>query len=123
MHHATIHAYDDPKLQPVRDLLSEFEQTESATSPEQRRQVVARARQWGLGRTPQAPTSISPALQGYADKCARFAYKVTDEEVDALKATGTTETALIEITLAASLGVSLARLEQGLMLLGSEDEQ
>lgn len=122
MHHATIHAYDDPKLQPVRDLIAEFEELESATTPEQRRQIVARARQWGLGRTPEAPTSIPPALRDYADKCARFAYKVIDEEVDALKAAGTTETELVEVTLAASLGVSLARLERGLMLL-SEGER
>ena len=123
MRHPTIHTFEDPKLEPIRALITEFEAVESATTPLQRQQLVARGRQWGLGQTPDRDVSVPPPLQAYADKCARFAYKVYDEEVEALEASGVTQTEIVEVTLAANLGVSLARLERGLSLLAEEGER
>ena len=120
MNHRTILAFDDPKFRPVRELVTDFEGVDSTTTTQQRRLLVDRGRQWGLGKIPQDVVSIRPSLLSYADKCARFAYKVYDEEVDALRAEGATEAEIVEVTLAASLGVSLARLERGLALLDEE---
>jgi alkylhydroperoxidase family enzyme len=57
---------------------------------------------------------LPPELVAYVDKVERHAYKVTDEEVAALKASGYSEDQLFEITVAAAVGAALRRLEAGL---------
>ena len=64
------------------------------------------------------PTATLPeTLEGYVEKVARFAYKTTDEDIAALRASGYSEDQILEVTLSAALGASLARLERGLELL------
>jgi len=58
--------------------------------------------------------SIPEELRPYVDKVARNAYKVTDEDVDGLRAAGYSGDAIFELTLAAALGASRARLDAGL---------
>jgi hypothetical protein len=61
------------------------------------------------------PAGELPAeLVDYVNKVALHAYKVTDEDVQSLKDKGYSEDMIFEITLCASLGASLARLECGL---------
>jgi hypothetical protein len=60
---------------------------------------------------------IPSELVAYVDKVTLFAYRITDEDVQRLKDAGYTEDAIFEITLCASLGASLARLERGLSAL------
>ena len=50
-----------------------------------------------------------------------YAYKTTDEDVAALKRAGYSEDEIFEITLSATLGASLARLERGLALLDGRE--
>lgn len=57
---------------------------------------------------------VPEPLRAYVDKVARHAYKVTDEEVEALKRSGYTEDQLFEITVSAAVGAGLARLDAGL---------
>ena len=57
------------------------------------------------------------ALRPYVEKVARHAYKVTDEDVEALKAAGYSEDAIFEVTASAALGAALMRLERGLIML------
>jgi hypothetical protein len=54
------------------------------------------------------------ALRGYLDKVARHAYKVTDEDVEALRAAGYSEDQIFEATVSCALGACLRRLEAGL---------
>ena len=54
-----------------------------------------------------------PPLEAYVEKVRRHAYRVTDDEVDALVA-ATSEDAVFEATVATALGAGLARLEAGL---------
>src|SRR5919108_19737 len=54
------------------------------------------------------------ALSPLIDKVARQAYRVTDEEIDALLAAGYTEDALFDVIVAAAVGSSLARRDAGL---------
>lgn len=56
-------------------------------------------------------------LRAYADKVARHAYRITDEDVEALKRAGHSEDAIFEITAAAALGAAIMRLERGLIVL------
>ena len=60
---------------------------------------------------------IPAMLHTYVQKVTRHAYKVTDEDVGALKQAGYSEDAIFEITGAAALGASILRLERGLIAL------
>jgi hypothetical protein len=57
---------------------------------------------------------VPEALRGYLDKVARHAYKVTDEDVEALRAAGYSEDQIFEATVSCALGACLRRLEAGL---------
>ena len=57
---------------------------------------------------------VPETLQGYLDKVARHAYKVTDEDVEALRAAGYSEDQIFEATVSCALGACLRRLEAGL---------
>ncbi len=60
---------------------------------------------------------VQAELAAYVDKVARHAYKVTDEDVAALKKAGYSEEQIFEITVAAATGAALKRLEIGLAAL------
>lgn len=62
-------------------------------------------------------TAIPAALRAYVEKVALHAYRVTDEDVIALKRSGYSEDQIFEITAAAALGASLQRLQRGLAVL------
>lgn len=65
----------------------------------------------------RAPNQLPEALRPYLEKVNRYAYKVTDKDVDRLKAAGYDEDELFELTVCASLGSALARLEKTIALL------
>ena len=61
--------------------------------------------------------TIPDIVQTYVDKVAGDAYKVLDSDFVAMKEAGFSEDYIYEVTLAATTGASLARLERGLELL------
>jgi hypothetical protein len=88
--------------------------------------VIATALE-GKGVTP--PERRRAAFEGradegvlghYLDKVRRHAYRVVDEDVAGLRASGLDDDAIFELTFAAALGVAAERLEAGLALLGRE---
>lgn len=80
-----------------------------------RRSIEARAARLGGGERKEA--LIPSELEGYVHKVALYAYKVTDEDVEELKARGYSEDEIFEITIAAAFGAGLARIEKGLGVL------
>jgi hypothetical protein len=56
-------------------------------------------------------------LASYLDKIERHAYRVTDGDVEALRALGRSDDELFEATVSAALGAGLRRLEAGLEAL------
>lgn len=60
---------------------------------------------------------LPPDLRAYVDKVAKHAYRITDEDVDALTRAGHSEDVIFEITAAAALGAAITRLERGLIVL------
>jgi len=71
-----------------------------------------------LRRAVDAQTGdVPPNLKAYVEKVAKHAYKVTDNDVEALKQAGYSEDAIFEITVSASVGAANARLERGLAAL------
>lgn len=57
---------------------------------------------------------LPPELANYVNKVALNAYKVTDEDIEALRRAGYSEDAIFEITLSAAIGAARVRLERGL---------
>jgi alkylhydroperoxidase family enzyme len=57
------------------------------------------------------------ALAAYVDKVRVAAYKVTDDDVAALRAAGYSEDQIFEATVSAALGANLSRLELALRTL------
>ncbi len=87
----------------------------AATDPALRQAVEARAASWGSRPGPRA--DVPAALAPFVDQIARQAYKVTDDDVRALRQAGYSEQAIFEITASAALGAGLSRLERGLAAL------
>jgi alkylhydroperoxidase family enzyme len=80
-------------------------------SPGHTTSAVRRAVAFGPG------TQVPDALRAYADKVALHAYRVTDEDVQALKAAGYSEDQIFEVTAAAAVGAAVRRLQRGLEVL------
>jgi alkylhydroperoxidase family enzyme len=57
---------------------------------------------------------VPPDLESYAEKVARHAYRVTEQDLDALRSAGYDDDAIFEITVAVALGVGLHRRDTGL---------
>ena len=88
-----------------------------ATDESLRRTVESRAAALGGRSTEDSDTTLPPALDAYINKLGRHAYKVTDADVDALKAAGFSEDAIFELTVSAALGAAAGRLERGLAVV------
>ncbi|HNB53396.1 MAG TPA: hypothetical protein PK530_15700 [Anaerolineales bacterium] len=84
-------------------------------SPELRQSIEAYAAQKSVGAREARP--IPAELVKYVDKVTLNAYKITDEDVQQLRTAGYSEDAIFEITLCASVGASLARMDRGLKAL------
>jgi alkylhydroperoxidase family enzyme len=69
-------------------------------------------------RAAAVPERAAPAaLNGYLEKVRLHAYKVTDREVDELKAAGFSEDEIFEHTVSAAVAAGLERLDAGLRTL------
>lgn len=90
--------------------------TQPATStPSLRRAVEAYAARLSGGA--REAEEIPADLTDYVNKVTLHAYKVTNQDVQELKTAGYSEDSIFEITLCATMGASLARLECGLKAL------
>jgi hypothetical protein len=70
--------------------------------------------------TGATPPDLPPELASLVEKIGRHAYKVTPEDIDALKSKGYSEDQLFEITVSAALGAGLGRFERGMKALRGE---
>jgi hypothetical protein len=89
---------------------------ETATSLRQ----AAAAYSARLGGQPETQVNVEeiPAnLRELVDKTALHAYRITDEEIAALRQAGYSEDAIFEVAISAAVGGGLARLERGLAAL------
>lgn len=63
---------------------------------------------------------LPEALRAFVDTVARHAYRITDEDVAALRRAGYGEDAIFELTASAAVGAGCGRLERGLAALRGE---
>jgi alkylhydroperoxidase family enzyme len=62
---------------------------------------------------------VSSQASAYVDKVRRHAYKVTDADVDALRAAGWSDDAIFELTVATALGAALSRRDRARKAMGA----
>lgn len=89
-----------------------------ATDLSVRQSVLARAAR--IGGDSLAQDTVPIALTTFVDKVAQHAFKVSNEDVEALRHAGYSEEAIFEIMASAALGAGLGRLERGLAALRGE---
>jgi len=94
----------------LRRMIEALENTPGATAPALRRAV--------RDRTAALPAEIA----GYVEKVTLHAYRITDDDIAALKAAGYSEDAILEITYSAALGAGIARMDAGLAALHAHKE-
>lgn len=64
--------------------------------------------------------AVPPDLSSFVEKVARGAYRVTPEDVQALREAGYSEDAVFEVTVSAAVGAACGRLERGMAALREE---
>ena len=88
------------------------------TSPELRQSTADRSAEAARPGGPE--TTVPDDLEAYVDKVALHAYKVVDGDIAKLKEAGYSEDEIFEVTVAASVGAALERLDAGLAALRGE---
>ena len=68
----------------------------------------------------QPDQAAPPGFDAYLDKVRTGAYRVTDDDVEALKAAGHSEDEIFAQTVASAVAAGLLRLQTGLEAMGSE---
>lgn len=101
-----------PRLQKVVDALL---RGDGRSARELRRRVMEHVA--ALTGAPIPAADLPPELEPYVRKVALHAYRVTDEDVAALQASGYSEDAIFELTAAAALSAGVTRMERGLAAL------
>ena len=67
----------------------------------------------------ELPADLAPVIA----KIRAHAYKVTDEDIEALKQAGRSEDEIFELTIAAAVGVSILRASRALAAAGLEEKK
>ena len=102
---------------PVERLIEGFLTGPGVTPPDLRRTVMDRAAALARG---VAPPDVPSDLAGYLDRVATAAHSIGDADLDGLRTAGHSEDEIIELTEAAALGASLARLDIALAAIGED---
>ena len=72
------------------------------------------------GRTVEKVEPVPTFMQPYITKVARYAYRITQQDIEVLRSEGLSEEAIFELTLSAALGAAVARLQAGLTAMKGE---
>ncbi len=69
----------------------------------------------------EAGDTIPESLQAYLRKLAKHAYRITDEDVAALRSDGYSEDMIFELTTTGALAAALAQMDRGLAALAASE--
>ena len=103
----------------IQNLMNSVLNSPGHSSSQLRRSVEQKAAAHA-GRFPANSDPLPQELAGYVDKIALHAYKVTDEDIMALREAGYSEDAIFEVTISAALGAGMARLDRGIAAMKGE---
>ncbi len=104
---------NDRHAENIQRLFNTVQSTPGETDSSFRRAIEERSAEMGSGASKMEDT-FPTELENYVKKVALYAYKVTDEDIEALRQAGYSEDAIFEITLSAAIGAGRVRLERGL---------
>lgn len=104
----------------VREVADRLLTVEGQRSVQDRAAAFAHASA-DAGRDRANPPSLPEPLAGFVKKVTSEAYRIVDADLDALRATGFTDDAIMEAVLATAVGPGLSRFEIGLAALGRSD--
>ena len=76
-----------------------------------------------LRRAAAAGRGLAPPWESYVDTVRRHAYRVRDEDVEALRRAGCTEDQIYEMTVCAALGAAGERLRAALQALAEAEDE
>ncbi len=84
----------------------------------------------GDGKTPHAQrrgafdnAGLAEPVKNLVNKVALSAYKITDEDIDAVRASGLSEDQIFELVVCAAIGQATRQYESGLMALEAAAEK
>lgn len=103
----------------IQRLFEVVQSTAGETDSSFRRAIEEQSAEIGTGVRGMGG-ALPGELSNYVKKVALNAYKVTDEDIEALRQAGYSEDAIFEITLSAAIGAGRVRLEHGLAALKGE---
>lgn len=83
--------------------------TDGQTEPALRQAIEAHAAAWFGATRPEAPVPTS--THAYIQKLTQWAYKITDDDIAALKQAGFDEQAIFELTFTGAFGAAIAGVE------------
>ena len=98
----------------IRQLRETVLTSDGVTSPEERQKIAG----WS-GYPEQGPASqqLPEPLAKIITKVTHYAYKVTDEDILALREAGYSEDAIFELVTSAAVGAAMRRYERGMAAL------
>lgn len=105
----------------IQKLVDTFLTSPGKITPALRRAIEAHGASLAGGER-KVEGQVPEELATYVEKVVLCAYKTMGEDVEEMKRAGYSEDEIFEITLSATLGPSLARLERGLALLDTGEE-
>jgi len=85
------------------------------SDPELRQQVYEKVSDQVL--TGDITPLTAPALNSYIDKLSNHAYKILDQDFEALQSEGYSEDEIFELTIVGATAAGVTRLEKGLSIL------
>lgn len=99
-----------------QQLVQSIQTSSGSTTPSLRRALTEYAEQADFTGEPHfTPESGLPSdLEAYVTKVRKYAYKVTDEDIEQLRSAGYSDEAIFEITLSTALGAGTRCLMRGL---------
>ena len=90
-------------------------------TPERTRQLVQQRAAAHSGRGAVAGANgLPPLIEAYIDRVALHAYRVTDRDIEDLRAAGCSEDAIFELTLCAAVGAAIGRMGQAASAMRGE---
>ena len=104
----------------IKKLVNAFFTSPGKTTPALRRAIEAHGASLAGGER-RGEGAVPEELVTYVEKVGLHAYKITDQDVEEMKRAGYSEDEIFEITLSATLGASLARLERGLGFIDGDE--
>ncbi|HYO15324.1 MAG TPA: hypothetical protein VE685_19170 [Thermoanaerobaculia bacterium] len=88
-----------------------------ATAPALRQAAAARAAEVAGLPPGEAAGEIPADLWSYVETIGRHAYRITEEDIAALRQAGWSEDEIFEVSISAAVGAGMSRLERGLAAL------